>query len=334
MITTETRTSWRAQIEKYQTPSVIKSSWQLVNSLIPYFFLLTLMVYSLDISYWLTLGLSLPTAGFLVRIFIINHDCGHGSFFSSERANAFWGSITAFLCFCPFYFWKHEHAIHHLNTGNLDRRGHGDIWTMTVNEYQMAPWRTRLFYRIYRNPIVLFSFGALYIFIVDYRFAIETPQASVTKKIRKSVNRTNFALFLALLLAHFTVGLKAFLLVQLPVLFLTTVAGGWMFYVQHQFEGVYWARKKEWDYLEACLAGSSFYNLNSILTWFTGSIGFHHIHHLSSKIPNYNLKRCHKENEIFQRVSQLTLLSSFRCLSLRLWDEQKGKLVGYPRMRA
>jgi omega-6 fatty acid desaturase (delta-12 desaturase) len=325
----EVRDTWRDLVAKYQRPSTFRSSWQLINTLIPYFALLALMYFSMGISYWLTLALALPAAGFLVRIFIISHDCGHSAFAKSPKANAFWGSITSFLCCNPYYYWKHDHALHHANTGNLDKRGHGDIWTMTVQEYLDAPRGRRIAYRIYRNPLVMFLVGALYVFMLGYRKA---PKGAKPKD-RRSVMRTNLAIIALLIAVHFTIGLKAFFLLQVPVFAIAAAAGAWLFYVQHQYEGVYWARKAEWDFVTASLDGSSFYKLPAVLNWFTGSIGYHHIHHLSAKIPNYYLARCHRENPVFQKVPEITLLKSLRCLKYRLWDEERGELVGYSRLR-
>lgn len=321
--------SWRDLVAKYQEPNVWKSSWQLANSILPYLLGWAVMYWSLGVSYWLTLALSIPTAGFLLRIFIISHDCGHGSFFHSAQANNIWGSITSFLVCNPYYYWKHEHALHHASTGNLDKRGHGDIWTMTVQEYLDAPRRTRLAYRIYRNPFVMFVVGALYVFMIGYRFTYSHG----SKKDRASVIRMNLAIVATLAIAWFTIGLKAFFLVQVPIFAVAATAGAWLFYVQHQYEGVYWARKDEWDFVEASMEGSSYFKMPSVLNWFTGNIGFHHIHHLSSKIPNYNLPKCHRENPIFHNVHHITLLSSLRCVKFRLWDEENGRLVSFRYLR-
>jgi omega-6 fatty acid desaturase (delta-12 desaturase) len=321
--------SWRDLVAKYQEPNVWKSGWQLANSLIPYALCWAAMYWSLGVSYWLTLALAVPAAGFLVRIFIISHDCGHGAFFKSAAANTFWGSITSFLVCNPYYYWKHEHALHHASTGNLDKRGHGDIWTMTVQEYLAAPRRTRLAYRFYRNPLVLFCVGALYMFMIGYRFT----HADGSKRDRMSVLRMNLSLVVLLAIIYFTIGFAAFFMVQVPIFVLASAAGAWLFYVQHQYEGVYWARKDEWDFVEASLEGSSYFKLPIVLQWFTGNIGFHHIHHLCSKIPNYNLPKCHYENPVFQNVHVITLLSSLRCIQYRLWDEERGELVGFRRLR-
>lgn len=287
------------------------------------------MYWSLDYSYLLTLALAVPTAGLLVRIFIISHDCGHGAFFPSRRANDIVGGITAFLCSTPYHYWKHDHAVHHASAGNLDKRGRGDIWTMTVREYESAPWAKRLAYRLYRNPLILFGIGAFSVFVLEYR----VPPRNGTARDRVSVWRTNAGLLGVLVLAYFTIGLVDFALIFAPIYLLAAGAGAWLFYVQHQFEDVYWARDKEWDYVAACMLGSSYYRLPRVIQWFTGNIGFHHIHHLSAKIPNYFLEKCHKENPEMRHVHELSLWSSLRCMRYRLWDEEKGQLITFAQYR-
>lgn len=326
----ELHQSWRARVAPYTEPNNLRSSWQVANSFIPYIALWAAMYWSLSYSYWLTFALLFPTSGFLIRIFIISHDCGHGAFFKQPWANMVVGSMASFLCCSPYGAWRHEHALHHASAGNLDRRGHGDIWTMTVNEYLAAPLRTRLAYRLYRNPVVLFAVGALYVFVVDYRIV---PRGA-SDKVRKSIVRMNLALVVTVALMALTIGLPAFLVIQLPIFLLASAAGSWLFYVQHQFENVYWAPKEEWDHVRAAMDGSSYYKLPRILQWFTGNIGFHHIHHLSSKIPNYNLERCHRENEIFQQARVITLLQSLGCLKFRLYDEDAKTLVGFRQVRS
>jgi omega-6 fatty acid desaturase (delta-12 desaturase) len=316
---------WRALVAKYQAPSHTRSAWQLCNTFVPYFAMMALMYLTLDYSFLLTLALSVPTAGFLVRIFIISHDCGHGSFFKSKRANELVGSFASLLCWTPYYYWKHEHALHHASMGNLDKRGHGDIWTMTVEEYRAASWKKRVAYRIYRSPLVLFGIGSFYLFVVEYR----VPPKGGTDKDRLSVWRTNLALAVLLLIMSYTIGLPAFFMIQAPVFFLAAAAGTWLFYVQHQFEDAYWERDDQWDFVDGSMKGSSYYRLPKVLQWFTGNIGLHHIHHLSSKIPNYYLESCHKENEALQQVHQLTLWSSLACLRFRLLDEKSGILLSF-----
>ena len=317
--------SWQKAVAEYQTPHTWRSWWQVINTLVPFFLLWILMVLSLEVSYWLTLLLAIPTAGFFARTFIIFHDCGHGSFFKSKRANDTLGFITGILTLTPYYRWRHDHAVHHASVGDLDRRGVGDIMTLTVKEYQQKSGWDRLVYRVTRHPLALFTVGPLGLFIINNRFSTRTSG----KRERYSVYWTNLALLVIVLLMSVTIGLKAFFLVLLPVMILGTTAGIWLFYVQHQFEGVYWERHERWDYLSAALKGSSYYKLPRLLQWFSGNIGFHHIHHVSPRIPNYFLEKCHRDNPMFQGVKTLTLLSSMRCMFLSLWDEDKNELVSF-----
>jgi len=303
--------------------------WQIVNTLVPYTLLWVAMFFSLSVSWWLTLPLAVLSGAFLVRIFIIFHDCGHGSFFASRKANDIVGSLAGVLTFTPYHHWRWEHALHHASSGNLDRRGTGDVWTMTVQEYlESSRWR-RLAYRLARNPVVIFVLAPLYIFLFEQRF----PSAGAGRRERRSVHWLNLAVvgMAAALSALF--GLKAYLLIQVTALTAASTAGVWLFYVQHQFDGVYWERGAAWDYTAAALEGSSFYKLPRIAQWFSGNIGFHHIHHLSPRIPNYNLERCHRADPLFQQVRAITLFASLRSLSLRLWDEQHGRLVAFRRLR-
>ena len=321
--------SWKQTVARHQKPTLRSSIWQISNSVIPYLCLCGLMYWTLHISYWLTLALSVAAAGFMIRIFIIFHDCGHGSFFRSQRANHFLGFITGVLTFTPYFQWRRKHALHHATSSDLDQRGTGDIWTLTVQEYVEAPRRKRIAYRLFRNPLVLFVIAPMYLFLIHQRF----PSRDVGIRERRGVHWTNGALLAIALLASLTIGIKAYLLIQLPVMAITGTAGLWLFYVQHQFEGVYWQRRKDWGFAEAALNGSSFYKLPRFLQWFTGNIGFHHVHHLSPGIPNYNLEKCHREIPMFQGVKALTLCSSVKSISFRLWDEQRKKLVGYRRLR-
>jgi omega-6 fatty acid desaturase (delta-12 desaturase) len=316
---------WQKTVAKYQHSDTRRSWWQVINTLVPYISLWILMVLSLKVSYWLTLLLAIPTAGFMIRTFILFHDCGHGSFFKSKRANDTLGIITGIMTFTPYYQWRHNHSIHHATVGDLDRRGVGDVMTMTVAEYQAAPGWKKLGYRIMRNPLILFTIGAPLSFAIGQRFS----SRGASKKERFSVYWTNLALLLIILLMWGTIGIKAYILVQLPILVLGTVAGVWLFYVQHNFDGVYWARHDRWDFVKASLQGSSFYKLPRILQWFTGSIGYHHVHHISPRTPNYLLEKCHNDNPIFKAVKPLTLWSSRRSLFFRLYDEDRQTLVGF-----
>jgi omega-6 fatty acid desaturase (delta-12 desaturase) len=321
--------SWQQAVANYQNAELRRSLWQVVNTLVPYFVLWYLMVRSLEVSYWLTLALSPLAAGFMVRTFIIFHDCGHGSFFKSRKANDVLGAITGILTFTPYYRWRHAHAVHHATSGDLDARGVGDVWMLTVQEYlELSGWK-QIGYRLYRYPLVMFGFGPFFVFVVLQRFA----RGATGKRERYSVYWTNLALLGILILMAITIGIKAYILVQLPIIVTGAAVGVWLFYVQHQFEGVYWERHDNWDYATAALKGSSFYKLPKALQWFTGNIGFHHIHHLSPRIPNYHLERCHRGDPRFQEAESITLLSSFKSLKLRLWDEEGHKLVGFGHLK-
>jgi len=288
-----------------------------------------MMYFALAISWWITLGLSIIAAGFLVRIFIIFHDCGHGSFFKSPRTSRIIGTFLGSLAFTPYDRWHHSHALHHNTVGNLDKRGDGDVWTMTADEYGAAAPRKRLFYRIYRHPAILFGIGPILLFVLWFRF----NRKEAPPKERWNTYLTN------LIILCFTAGLillmgwKAFLLIQLPVIFFATSAGAWLFYVQHQFEDVIWTHSDGWDYKQMALRGSSFLKVPRILQWFSGNIGFHHIHHLSPKIPNYKLERCQKENALFKSVKPVTLIKGIGTMKFRLWDEHLGRLISFRQFR-
>jgi omega-6 fatty acid desaturase (delta-12 desaturase) len=324
-----TKSSWQQVVAKYQNPSRQRSLWQVANTLTPYFILLVLMYVTLSYSYWLTLALAIPAGGLLTRIFIIFHDCGHGSFFKSQRANNFLGTICGLLVFTPYYQWRFEHAVHHATSGDLDRRGTGDIVTLTVSEYlQLTRWG-RLKYRLYRSPIVLLGFGPWFTFLISQRFVNPISR----KRERFSVYFANLFIVALLVAMAATIGIKEFLMIQLPVAFVGGLGGIWMFYIQHQFEGTYWERHGDWDYATAAIRGSSYFKLPKVLQWFTGNIGLHHIHHLSSRIPNYALQQCMDENPQFQDVTTITLWSSMKSLRLHLWDEERGQLIGFRHLK-
>ena len=320
-----TATAWRSAVAPFQHADTRRSAWQLVDSLIPYLVLWILMYWSLSISYWLTLALAVLAAGFMVRLFIIFHDCGHGSFFASQRANDAVGILTGILTFTAYYDWRHSHAVHHATAGDLDRRGTGDVFTMTVDEYLDASWWKRLAYRLYRFPPVMFGIGPSVVFLIVQRFPIRVAG----QRERNSVLWTDLALLVILVAAALTIGWQAYLLIQIPIMVIGGAAGVWLFYIQHQFEGVYWERHEKWDFVAVALQGSSFYKLPRVLQWFTGNIGFHHIHHLSPRIPNYNLEPCHNASPLFQAVPPITIRSSLKSLGLRLWDERSRHLVGF-----
>jgi omega-6 fatty acid desaturase (delta-12 desaturase) len=321
--------SWKAIVAKYQKPSLPRAIWQMVNTFGPYALIWYFIYLSLPISWWLVLPLAILAGGFMVRIFIIFHDCGHGSYFESRRVNDIVGFISGVLTLTPYYHWRWEHNIHHASSGHLDKRGVGDIWTLTVQEYLEASRWQRFAYRLARNPFILFLLAPLYLFLIRQRF----PSSKANKRERHSVYWMNLAILgVALGLIYFF-GLKNYLLVQLIITAVAGSAGVWLFYVQHQFEDVYWERGEDWDYTKAALEGSSFYKLPKILQWFSGNIGFHHIHHLSARIPNYHLEACHKADPLFQSVKPITLVGSFKSFTFRLWDEQRRKLVGYSHLR-
>ncbi len=321
--------TWRKAMGPYETPVLWRSLWQTANTLLPFAGMWYVMYLSLEVSYVLTLGLGVVTAGFLIRSFVILHDCGHGSFFKSQKANNFLGSIVGVLTFTPYHYWRSDHAVHHATSGDLDRRSVGDIWTLTLNEYRSAPRWKQLTYRCYRNPLVLFVGGPALLFLIGYRL----PPTNADRRQRQSVNRTNLAIIGLAALISSVIGFKAYLLIQLPIIVMGSSAGVWMFYIQHQFEGVYWERHGKWDYLAAALEGSSFYKLPTVLRWFTGNIGYHHIHHLGPRVPNYFLKKCYDENPLFRNLKPITLWSSLRGLFLHLWDEDRRELVGWGHLK-
>jgi len=321
--------AWKEVVLKYQKPSVWVAWWQITNTIIPFGALWYLMSLCLPVSWWLVVPLAVLAGAFLVRVFIIFHDCGHGSYFKSRRANDAVGFLTGVLTFTPYYHWRWEHAIHHSSSGDLDKRGTGDVWTMTVQEYlESSRWK-KFAYQLSRNPFILFVIAPLFLFLIRQRF----PSPKASERERHSVWAMNAAILGMALGLSWLVGLKAYLLIQLIILMVAGGAGVWMFYVQHQFEDVYWERGEDWSYVSAALEGSSFYKLPRILQWFSGNIGFHHIHHLSPRIPNYNLEKCHQADPLFQQVKPITLFSSFKSATYRLWDEENKKLVGYRHLR-
>jgi omega-6 fatty acid desaturase (delta-12 desaturase) len=317
--------NWMGIIKKYNQPSLPKSWGQIANSFIPFFALWVVMVCSIDISYWLTLGLSVLAAGFLVRIFIIFHDCGHGSFFKSPLMNRIVGIVAGMLVFTPYHKWHYSHKIHHQTVGNLDKRGVGDVMTLTVAEYNNLSTFKRFSYRIYRNPFVLLLLAPFFIFTVLHRL----PGKNRPFKENLFTHLTTLGIIAIITGVSLLIGFKTFLLIEVPLFWVASVHGVWLFYVQHQFKWVTWKRNETWNYRIIAMEGSSYLKLPKVLQWFTGNIGFHHIHHLSSLIPNYNLEKCYRENPIFQDIKPLNFFTSLDSVRYRLWDEQKRKLVGF-----
>jgi omega-6 fatty acid desaturase (delta-12 desaturase) len=314
-------------VQPYARPDRKKATWQIIDTLVPYLALCLLMIAMVqhDFPYWLVLALSVPAAAFYVRVFILFHDCTHGSFFATPRANRILGYVTGILTFTPFEQWRRSHAMHHDSVGDLDRRGVGDIWTMTAKEFDAAPRWKRAAYRVIRNPFFVLTFGTMIIFLVGPRFFHKLDR----KRERQSVVITNISLSAIIGIAILTVGIETYLMIQTPVMLIAGAAGLWLFYVQHQFEGTYWERHEAWDPVKAALVGSSFYKLPKVLQWFTGNIGFHHIHHVQQRIPNYNLERCYNDVPLLQQVKPLTLRSSLKSARLHLWDESRRILRGY-----
>ncbi|MBL9125242.1 MAG: fatty acid desaturase [Planctomycetaceae bacterium] len=310
--------NWKSVLQLLLTMSLFAGSW-------------ILMWYSLSISYWLTALLALPTAGMAVRLFILQHDCGHGSFFSAAKANHLVGTMLSALTLTPYYCWRRQHAIHHASNGQLDHRGIGDIDTMTVEEYRNASRWRRLAYRLYRNPFVLFGIGPIFHFTVLQRFTYSLPRE--WKRERRSVHFTNVLVVSVIALLVWLVGPLAFIKVHLPVMVISASLGVWLFYVQHQFDPAHWRRDQDWDYYTAAIEGSSYLDLPWILHWITGYIGYHHVHHLDSRIPNYALARSAQAHPSLNRATRITIWSSLRCVNLKLWDERAGQLISFREAR-
>ncbi len=323
------RNPWREQIAPYAVPSLPKSLLDLATSVLPFLLLWPVMVWSLGVSYLLTLALAVPTAGFLLRSFIVFHDCCHGSFFASRAANTWVGRFTGLLVFTPYASWRHSHAVHHATAGDLDRRGEGDVPTMTVAEWRAAGAGTRLGYRLFRNPLVLFGLGPFYSFVVYPRLVRRTMRP----RVRNSILLTNVVLAATLAAVIALVGWQAFLLVQTPLIMLAGGAGVFLFFVQHQFEDTYWESGEQWSYADAALRGSSYLQLPQPLQFFSGNIGLHHVHHLSARVPNYNLQAAHDGLAVFRDVPVLRLADAIRAPRLKLWDEERGRIVTFREAR-
>ncbi|MCR8641148.1 fatty acid desaturase [Paenibacillus sp. N1-5-1-14] len=319
----------KKEIVTYEKSDLKKSVLQLFNTLVPFFVLWYLAYESLAISYWLTLAISVLASGFVIRIFILFHDCCHHSFFRNRLANEILGTITGILTFFPYHQWRLSHSIHHATSGNLDKRGTGDIWILTVEEYVAASTWTRIAYRLYRNPLVLFGLGPIYIFLIQNRF--NRKKATRSERINTYITNLGIVSLCALLI--FMVGFKAFLLVHGPIFLLSGAAGIWLFYVQHQFEDTYFEQDERWDYVMASVEGSSYFKLPKVLQWLTGNIGFHHVHHLSPKVPNYNLEKAHDNTPALHLVSTITIISSLQAIRFRLWDEHNKKFVSFREVR-
>jgi omega-6 fatty acid desaturase (delta-12 desaturase) len=322
---------WREIVAPYAQPNRRHATGQLLNTGLPFLVVMAGLFYGLDHGIWVTLLLTLPAAALVVRLFIIQHDCGHHSFFKSRRANDLLGRVIGVFTLTPYDFWRRNHALHHATSGNLDRRGGGDVITLTVGEYLSRPIWRRLVYRLYRHPLVMFGVGPSYQFFIRHRIPTGNPLRHRQRWL--SILGTNAVLAMIFGVIALTIGLRPLLLGYMPVMLIAASIGVWLFYVQHQFENAYWTREAEWRFDTAALEGCSYYDLPRVLHWISGHIGLHHLHHLSSKIPNYRLRDCFEQNPEFWRAKRLSLLSSLRCARLAVWDEQQRKLIPFRNLR-
>ncbi|MFI8492613.1 fatty acid desaturase [Peribacillus butanolivorans] len=319
----------RKQVAPFEQSTTKESIWQIINTLGPFIILWYLTYISLSVSYWLALVPAVIAAGFLTRIFIIFHDCTHHSFFKSRRINRIVGTVMGVLTLFPFDQWGHEHSVHHATSGNLDKRGTGDIWTLTVDEYLAAPLKLRLAYRFYRNPLVMFGIGPIYVFLLKNRF----NRKGARKKEKMNTYLTNVLIVVLVGLLCLAVGWQSVLLVQGSIFLISGSVGIWLFYVQHTFEDSYFEEDKEWEYVKAAVEGSSFYKLPKLMQFLTGNIGYHHVHHLSPRVPNYKLEEAHNNTLPLKNVPTITLATSLRSIRFRLWDEENKNFIGFKDLR-
>jgi len=331
VLATESASSWSKILARYRSPRTGRSLVELAVTIGPFVALWLLTWLGLYFGYWISLLLVVPAAGFLVRLFMIQHDCGHGSFFRSKWLNDWIGRLLGVLTFTPYDFWRHTHAVHHASSGHLGRRGMGDIDTLTVGEYLALPWWGKLRYRLYRHPLVMFGLGPIYMFLLQHRLPVGLMRDGWRPWL--STMLTNLAIAVIAAVLIYFIGIKALLLVHLPIMLLAGAAGVWLFYVQHQFEDTVWADDGSWNRHEAALHGSSHYDLPGVLRWFTANIGVHHVHHLSSGIPFYRLRDVLRDHPELGAMGRLTLWQSFSCIRLALWDEAQRKLISFRELR-
>ncbi|HEX9565106.1 MAG TPA: fatty acid desaturase [Gemmatimonadaceae bacterium] len=322
--------SIQARAAAFRASSAGRASSQMITTFVPLAAAFALMFWGVAHAWWLTVLLLPVTALFFVRTFIIMHDCSHGSFTASRRANEIIGFITGVITLTPFAQWRRDHALHHASSGDLDRRGHGDVDTLTVDEYRSLNRWGRFRYRVYRNAFVMLFVGPIYL-IAHHR--LKPPADSPRTAKGPGVHVTNLAIVAMIGTLTWIVGWQAMLLAYAPVVYLASIMGIWLFYVQHQHDAAYWENHEEWDYVTAAMHGSSFYRLPAVLEWFTGSIGRHHVHHVDPRIPNYRLKAAHESVPEFRAVPVLTFRASLRTTSLKLWDPDQQKLVGFRAVR-
>lgn len=314
-------------LSAYRTPLLARAIFELVVTVIPFGLFWFLTWASVSAGYWVGLVLAIPAAGFLVRLFMIQHDCGHGSFFPSRRANDWVGRALGILTLTPYDFWRHTHALHHAHSGNLDRADEGGIDTLSVRGYEALPRAQRLRYRLYRHPLILFGLGPVYLFLLQNRLPVGFMRAGWMPWL--STMGTNVGIALVVVTMMWLVGAGTFLLVHLPIAVLAGAIGVWLFYVQHQFENTRWAHDEEWSFQETALYGSSYYELPAVLRWMTANIGVHHVHHLASRIPFYRLSEVLEDHPQLRKISRVTLRQSLHCARLALWDEERQRLVPF-----
>ncbi len=327
-----TAAEWIGILSRYRDPSVVRSTFELVVTAAPFAALWLAIWAAWHFGFWyISLLLAMPAAGFLVRLFMIQHDCGHGSFFRHRVTNDWVGRVIGVLTLTPYDSWKRAHAIHHGTSGNLDRRGTGDLETLTVREYRALPLLGRLRYRLYRNPLVLFGLGPIYMFILRHRLPLGTTLANWRAWI--SPMATNLGIAAVVIAMMWLVGVKVFLLTQIPITLIAGSIGIWLFYIQHQFDDTFWADGESWNVHEAALRGSSYYVLPGVLRWLTANIGMHHVHHLHARIPYYRLPQVLREQARLASASRVSLLESLRCTRLALWDEVENRLLSFREAR-
>ena len=322
---------WMTVLAKYREPSQLRSLFELVITFVPFALLWAAALWSMSVGYWLSLILCVPASVFLVRLFLIQHDCGHGSFFKGRRINDWIGRVLGVLTLTPYDVWRRSHMIHHGTHGNLDKRGIGDVMTLTVAEYQAKSWPGRIAYRLYRHPLVLFGLGPIYVFLFHHRLPIGFMKDGWRYWV--SAMGTNVAILIGAAIMISFVGFLPFLGVFLPVTIMAAAIGVWLFYVQHQFEETVWDTDDNWQLHDAALYGSSHYDLPLVLRWLTANIGIHHVHHLYSRIPYYRLAKVLRDHPPLAEVRRLTFWKSLSCVKLQLWDEQRRKLVSYAEAR-
>lgn len=322
---------WVQILAQYREPNHLRSAWELAVSLGPFLLLWALAWWALSVSYWLTFAISVVNAGFLVRLFAIQHDCGHSAFFRDRRVSDWVGRVLGVVTLTPYDVWRRTHSVHHSTAGNLDKRGMGDVHTLTVQEYRAMPWTGRLVYRLYRNPLVLFGLGPTYLFILQNRVPYGLMRSGW--KYWTSAMGTNAVLALALGLVIWFGGIMPVLLIFLPTSIIAASVGVWLFYVQHQFEETHWKTDTDWQIHDAALHGSSHYDLPAVLRWFTANIGVHHVHHLYSRIPFYRLTEVLRDHRVLAESQRMTLRDSFSCARLHLWDETTNRLLSFAEAR-